>query len=67
MLARYQHWQTLPPSIAPYSREPQLNVKYTKYNVGGFDFGAEADYSRFRITTGDTTQGDRIVFNPYIA
>lgn len=67
VLARYQHWQTLPPSIAPYSREPQLNVKYTKYNVGGFDFGAEADYSRFRITTGDTTQGDRIVFNPYIA
>lgn len=67
VLARYQHWQTLPPSIAPYSREPQLNVKYTKYNVGGFDFGAEADYSRFRITTADATEGDRIVFNPYIA
>ncbi|MGU7775387.1 LPS-assembly protein LptD [Burkholderia sp. MR1-5-21] len=67
VLARYQHWQTLPPSIAPYSREPQLNVKYTKYNVGGFDFGAEADYSRFRITTADSTEGDRIVLNPYIA
>jgi LPS-assembly protein len=67
VLARYQHWQTLPPSISPYSREPQLNVKYTKYNVGGFDFGAEADYSRFRITTADSTEGDRIVFNPYIA
>ncbi|AOK53781.1 LPS biosynthesis protein [Burkholderia stagnalis] len=68
VLARYQHWQTLPPSSAPpYGREPQLNVKYTKYNVGGFDFGAEADYSRFRITTADTTQGDRVVFNPYIA
>ncbi|KVM66963.1 LPS biosynthesis protein [Burkholderia ubonensis] len=67
VLARYQHWQTLPPSVAPYSREPQLNVKYAKYNVGGFDFGAEADYSRFRITTADATQGDRIVFNPYIA
>jgi len=67
VLARYQHWQTLPPSTSPYSREPQLNVKYTKYNVGGFDFGAEADYSRFRITTGDSTEGDRVVFNPYIA
>ncbi|HDR9763762.1 TPA: LPS-assembly protein LptD [Burkholderia cepacia] len=67
VLARYQHWQTLPQSIAPYSREPQLNVKYTKYNVGGFDFGAEADYSRFRITTADATEGDRVVFNPYIA
>ncbi|WP_126286407.1 LPS-assembly protein LptD [Burkholderia stagnalis] len=68
VLARYQHWQTLPPSSAPpYGREPQLNVKYTKYNVGGFDFGAEADYSRFRITTADKTQGDRVVFNPYIA
>ncbi len=47
VLAREQHWQTLPPSVAPYGREPQLNVKYAKYNVGGFDYGAEADYSQF--------------------
>jgi LPS-assembly protein len=67
VLAREQHWQTLSPSTAPYGREPQLNVKYAKYNVGGFDFGAEADYSRFRITTADATEGDRVVFNPYLS
>ncbi|KAF1030304.1 MAG: LPS-assembly protein LptD [Burkholderia plantarii] len=67
ILTRYQHWQTLPPSVAPYSREPQLNVKYAKYNVGGFDFGTEADYSRFRITTADQPEGDRVMFNPYVS
>ncbi len=67
VLGRYQHWQTLPPSIAPYGREPQLNVKYAKYNIGGFDLGAEADYSRFRITGADLTEGDRVVFNPYLS
>ncbi|NYH18335.1 LPS-assembly protein [Paraburkholderia bryophila] len=67
VLAREQHWQTLTPSVAPYGREPQLNVKYAKYNIGGFDYGAEADYSNFRITTADTTQGQRVMFNPYLA
>nr|WP_223217595.1 LPS-assembly protein LptD [Paraburkholderia phenoliruptrix] len=67
VLAREQHWQTLAPSIAPYGREPQLNVKYTKYNVGGFDFGTEADYTNFRITTADMTEGQRVMFNPYIS
>nr|WKF58316.1 LPS-assembly protein LptD [Paraburkholderia busanensis] len=67
VLAREQHWQTLTPSVAPYGREPQLNVKYAKYNVGGFDYGAEADYSNFRITTADTTQGQRVMFNPYLS
>ncbi|MEA3129672.1 MAG: LPS-assembly protein [Paraburkholderia sp.] len=67
VLAREQHWQTLTPSIAPYGREPQLNVKYAKYNVGGFDYGAEADYSNFRITTADMTQGQRVMFNPYLS
>ncbi|MGC2040628.1 LPS-assembly protein LptD [Paraburkholderia caledonica] len=67
VLAREQHWQTLTPSVAPYGREPQLNVKYSKYNVGGFDFGAEADYTNFRITTADMTEGQRVLFNPYIS
>jgi LPS-assembly protein len=67
VLAREQHWQTLTPSIAPYGREPQLNVKYAKYNIGGFDYGAEADYSNFRITTADMTQGQRLMFNPYLS
>jgi LPS-assembly protein len=67
VLTRVQHWQTLPSSIAPYGREPELNVKYQKYDVGGFDFGAEADYTRFKITTADMTEGQRIVLNPYIS
>jgi LPS-assembly protein len=67
VLAREQHWQILQGSTPPYAREPQLNVKYTKYNVGGFDFGTEADYSRFRITTADATEGDRVMFNPYVS
>ncbi len=63
-----QHWQTLTPSVAPYGREPQLNVKYAKYNIGGFDFGAEADYSDFRITTADLTEAvGRVMFNPYLS
>jgi LPS-assembly protein len=67
VLTRVQHWQTLEPSIPPYSREPQLNVKYTKYNIGGFDFGAEADYTRFKTTQDDTTEGQRLMFNPYLS
>ncbi|RDU99817.1 LPS-assembly protein LptD [Trinickia dinghuensis] len=67
VLARVQHWQTQQGSTPPYGREPELNVKYAKYNIGGFDFGAEADYSRFRITTADSTEGDRFVFNPYVS
>jgi LPS-assembly protein len=67
VLAREQHWQALAPSIPPYSREPELNVKYTKYNVGGFDYGAEADYTRFTLNQNDATEGQRLVFNPYLA
>jgi len=67
VLARVQHWQTLAPSAPPYGREPELSVNYAKYNVGGFDFGAGADYSRFRVTADDMTEGDRFVFNPYLS
>jgi LPS-assembly protein len=67
VLAREQHWQTMEGNAPPYGREPQLNVKYTRYNVGGFDFGAEADYTRFRITSADATEGDRLMFNPYVS
>jgi LPS-assembly protein len=67
VLTRVQDWQTLYPSTAPYGREPELNVKYRKYNVGGFDFGAAADYTRFTITSQNTTQGDRFTFDPYVS
>jgi LPS-assembly protein len=67
ILARIQHWQTLAPSVPPYGREPQVNVKWEKFNVGGFDFGAEGDISRFSVTANDMTQGDRLYLNPYIS
>ena len=61
IIAREQRWQTLPPAVAPYAREPQLNVLYNKYNVGGFDYGAEMDYTRFTTTVDDATKGQRAV------
>ncbi len=67
LLAREQRWQTLTPSVPPYAREPELNVQYNKYNVGGFDYGAEADFTRFTITTEGATNGNRAYFNPYLS
>ncbi|MFM0739325.1 LPS-assembly protein LptD [Paraburkholderia xenovorans] len=66
VLAREQRWQSFS-SDSTYNREPQVNVKYARYNVGGFDFGAEADATRFTIATADATQGSRFVFNPYVS
>ncbi|TKC86045.1 LPS-assembly protein LptD [Trinickia terrae] len=65
VLARVEHWQSFSSSL-PYNREPQVNVQYNRYNIGGFDFGAEADASRFTTSTADATQGNRFVFNPWI-
>jgi LPS-assembly protein len=67
VLFREQHWQSFVPIDTPYGREPQLNVKYARYNVDGFDFGAEADATRFTIPVANMSEGDRLVFNPYLA
>ncbi len=67
VFAREQRWQTLQPSTPPYAREPQLNVQYNRYNVGGFDYGFEADATRFTITTEGATDGNRAYFNPYLS
>lgn len=66
VLARVQHWQSFTTS-PPYNREPQLNVQYNRYNVGGFDFGAEADATRFTTTEANATEGSRLVFNPWVS
>ncbi len=66
VLLREQHWQQYSGDTI-YNREPQLNVKYARYNVDGLDFGAEADASRFTMSSGDVAQGNRFVFNPYVA
>ncbi len=68
VLSRVQHWQTLlTPLRAPYGREPQLNVKYQRYDIANFDVGAEADYSYFRITTKDAREGQRLILNPTLS
>ncbi|MDR5733928.1 LPS-assembly protein LptD [Caballeronia sp. LZ025] len=66
VLLREQRWQTFD-SSPPYNREPEADVSYARYNVSGFDFGAQANATRFTISTADTTQGDRFVFNPYVS
>lgn len=67
VLARVQRWQVLQSATPPYSREPELNITYNKYDVGGFDFGAEADFTRFQSTEATMPEGDRAYLNPYIS
>lgn len=49
--ARVLKWQTLQdvtaPIVPPYDRLPQLTGRYTRTNLGGFDYVAEADFTRF--------------------
>lgn len=71
LLARVQKFQTLAPSQPSYERVPQLNGKYIRYDMGGFDVQVEADYTRFRIplsTTGlQQPQGERMFLQPSIS
>jgi LPS-assembly protein len=66
VLARVQRWQSFTTS-PPYNRDPELDVKYAKYDIGGFDFGAEADATRFSISTSNSTEGSRFTFNPFVS
>ncbi|WP_454730942.1 MULTISPECIES: LPS-assembly protein LptD [Cupriavidus] len=71
LLARVQKFQTLPPSGPSYERVPQLNGKYIRYDLGGFDIQVETDFSRFRIplSAGSAQQpeGDRLFIQPSIS
>lgn len=67
ILLRDQHFQTLPPSTSPYESEPQFNVKYSRYDYEGFDYGAMADFTRFQIIGSGQYQGNRAVFDPYVS
>ncbi|SCB12255.1 LPS-assembly protein [Cupriavidus alkaliphilus] len=71
LLARVQKFQTLRPSEPSYERVPQLNGKYIRYDLGGFDVQMEADYTRFRIPLTSTgfqqPQGERMYFQPSIS
>ncbi|WP_322045706.1 LPS-assembly protein LptD [Paraburkholderia sp. J67] len=66
VLLREQRWQSYSGDTI-YNREPQINVNYARYNVGGLDFGAQADASRFTMSSGDVAQGNRFVFDPYVS
>ncbi len=66
VLARVQDWQSFTTS-PPYNREPEIDAKYTRYNVAGFDFGADANAARFSIPVGHSTQGARFTFDPYVS
>ncbi|WEY41663.1 LPS-assembly protein LptD [Paraburkholderia sp. SUR17] len=66
VLARVQDWQSFTTS-PPYNREPEIDAKYTRYNVEGFDFGADANATRFSIPVGHSTQGARFTFDPYVS
>ncbi len=71
VLARVQKFQTLLPSQPSYERVPQLNGKYMRYDLGGFDVQVEADYTRFRIPLTSTgfqqPQGERMFVQPTIS
>lgn len=71
LLARVQKFQTLAPNSPSYERVPQVNGKYTRYDLGGFDVQVEADYSRFRIplASGSAQQpeGERVFIQPSIS
>ncbi len=66
VLLREQHWQSYS-GDSVYNREPQINVSYARYNVGGLDFGAQADASRFTMSDSTVAQGNRFVFDPYVS
>jgi len=67
ILTRVQHFQTIQGDTSPYESEPQINVKYTEYNVNGFDYGAALDATRFVIAEPGQYQGSRVVLDPYIS
>jgi LPS-assembly protein len=58
--ARSLKWQTLQqvgsPIIPPYDRLPELNARYSKVDVGGFDYSIEGDYTRFQAAENLTNQ-----------
>jgi len=66
VLTRVQNWQSFTTGV-PYNRAPEIDAKYTQYNVAGFDFGADANATRFTIPVANSTEGDRLTFDPYVS
>ncbi len=55
-------WQTLQdpasPIIPPYNRLPQFTARYSRFDVGGFDYSVDGDYTRFSADRALTNQTD---------
>ncbi|MFN6183200.1 MAG: LPS-assembly protein LptD [Burkholderiales bacterium] len=65
-IQKFQVLQDAKRSIGiPYERVPQISARGQRYDLGGFDLGAEADYTRFAHPTQVT--GSRAVLMPYIS
>jgi LPS-assembly protein len=65
-IQKFQVLQDTKRSIGiPYERVPQISARGQRYDLGGFDLGAEADYTRFAHPTQVT--GSRAVLMPYIS
>ena len=60
--ARALKWQTLQdtssPITPPYDRMPQFFGKYTRFDVGGFDYSVDADYTQFHADRARTGHAD---------
>jgi LPS-assembly protein len=60
--ARVQRWQVLQGSdrvvISPYERSPQLGVR-AGGSAGGIEWGAEAEYNRFTLPSGEAARAGR--------
>ena len=58
--ARTLKWQTLQdansPIIPPYDRLPQFFGKYSRFDVGGFDYAIDADFTQFQAERARTGQ-----------
>ena len=57
---RMLKWQTLQdigaPITPPYDRLPQLATRFARYDVAGFDYSVDADYTRFQSDSVATLQ-----------
>ena len=55
-------WQTLQdpasPIIPPYDRLPQLKARYSRFDVAGFDYAVDGDFTRFSADRALTKQTD---------
>jgi LPS-assembly protein len=65
--ARVQRWQVLPPEKAPYARQPELQLAYQRYDVGGFDMSVKTNYTVFQNESAAEVRGRRLTLDSAIS